>query len=366
MGRIDTYDFEGEYVTWTTDGAYAGTVFHREGKFNCTNVCGTLKAKDDQRLDLLFLSYLLSTQAKKHVSYVGNPKLMNCVMAEIEMSLPEYKPEQTRIAQILSTADKAIAKTEALIAKYQRIKTGLMQDLLTRGIDEHGNIRSEQTHRFKTEKGLRVPEEWEVTRLKECITPGTTITYGIVQTGPHIPDGVRVLRTLDLKEDYIDTSNLLRTTPEISNQFKRTLLKEGDLVCNVRASVGDFNIVPKDLEGVNLTRGVARISPKKEINNRYLLWFLKSEINKRQMELLIKGTTFIDINIADLREIYVGIPKNKKEQDTIAANLDAVLKKINSTNLTLSKLHSLKTGLMQDLLSGKVKVKVEEGSVVKS
>ena len=60
-----------------------------------------------------------------------------------------FQPEQTKIAEILSTVDRAIEQTEALIAKQQRIKTGLMQDLLTRGIDEHGNLRSEQTHEFK-------------------------------------------------------------------------------------------------------------------------------------------------------------------------------------------------------------------------
>ena len=69
MGAIDTFDFNGEYVTWTTDGAYAGTVFYRSGKFNCTNVCGTLRAKNPQ-LSMPFIAYKLSTLAKDHVSYV--------------------------------------------------------------------------------------------------------------------------------------------------------------------------------------------------------------------------------------------------------------------------------------------------------
>jgi type I restriction enzyme S subunit len=292
----------------------------------------------------------------------GLPNIQQKAIREFEFDCPKEKPEQTLIAQILSKVDGGIELTEKLIAKYQRTKTGLMQDLLTKGIDEQGNIRSEKTHRFKTENGLSVPEEWNILRLKNCVTKGTTITYGIVQTGLHRPDGVRVLRTVDLKEDYIDSSNLLRTSPEISNLFKRTILKEGDLVCNVRASVGDFNIVPKELEGVNTTRGVARISPKQEINNRYLLWFLKSETNKRQMELLIKGTTFIDINIADLREIFVCIPK-KIEQDKIANNLESILKTINDAKANLHKLQSLKTGLMQDLLSGKVRVKIKENEL---
>ena len=76
--------------------------------------------------------------AKDHVSYVGNPKLMNGVVADITITIPVDGTEQSKIAEILSTVDRAIEQTEALIAKQQQIKTGLMQDLLTRGIDEQG------------------------------------------------------------------------------------------------------------------------------------------------------------------------------------------------------------------------------------
>ena len=85
MGRLDSYDFDGEYVTWTTDGAYAGTVFHRSGRFNCTNVCGTLRDKGVYAVDMRFASEYLSTVAKNHVSYVGNPKLMNGIFGEIDL-----------------------------------------------------------------------------------------------------------------------------------------------------------------------------------------------------------------------------------------------------------------------------------------
>ena len=81
---------------------------------------------------------------------------------------PSSKPEQTRIAEILSTLGRAIEQTEALIAKQQRIKTGLMQALLNRGIDEHGNLRSEDTHQFKDSPLGRIPQSrthlWSMTR----------------------------------------------------------------------------------------------------------------------------------------------------------------------------------------------------------
>lgn len=349
-------------ITISEGGNSCGFINYLKVKFWSGGHCYTLQDIKDG-FDTDYLYYALKGKEYKIMGLrvgSGLPNIQQKAIKSFEIQYPEDKPEQTRIAEILSTADEAIAHTEALIAKYQRIKTGLMQDLLTKGIDENGNIRSKETHKFVVKNGIEVPEEWEVIKLIDCVDKSTIITYGIVQTGLHVLDGVRVLRTVDLQKDKIESSNLLRTTEEISNSYKRTILKKFDLVCNVRASVGDFNIIDDDdLVGCNTTRGVARISPKKEINPYYLLWFLRSERNTKQMELLIKGTTFIDINIADLREIWIPIPNNISEQDKIAEKLIQITDTLQDYNRQLLKLQSLKTGLMQDLLSGKVRVNMD-------
>lgn len=128
MGFIDTYDFDGEYVTWTTDGEKAGTVFHRMGKFNCTNVCGTIQlVKDNAK----FISYILGINTPKHVSRnLANPKLMNEPMKNIELPIPSLS-EQDRIATILSDMDAELEALEAQLAKARQIKQGMMQELLT-------------------------------------------------------------------------------------------------------------------------------------------------------------------------------------------------------------------------------------------
>lgn len=144
FGYIDSFDFDGEYVTWTTDGAYAGTVFYRNGRFNCTNVCGTLQSRSDQ-LDMRYLAAVLSTKTQSHVSYVGNPKLMNNIMAEVVVSIPPLS-EQRAIAAVLDTVDDAIQRADQLIAKLKLIKAGLLHDLLTRGIDAEGNLRDPAAH----------------------------------------------------------------------------------------------------------------------------------------------------------------------------------------------------------------------------
>lgn len=134
LGFLNSYDFEGDYVTWTTDGAHAGTVFYREGRFNCTNVCGTINNKTKD-IDLRYLAYKLGTVAKKYVSYVGNPKLMNNVMGQIKIRLPENVKEQTLIATVLFLIDEEVDILTTMLEVVSNQKKGLMQKLLT------GNIR---------------------------------------------------------------------------------------------------------------------------------------------------------------------------------------------------------------------------------
>jgi restriction endonuclease S subunit/methylase of polypeptide subunit release factors len=119
MGSINTFDFDGEYVTWTTDGIYAGTCFYRNGKFNCTNVCGTLKAKNE-KLIIQFLPLVLNDITPNHVVKSANPKLMNNVMANIKIPLPPLEIQE-KIVLECEAIDKAAesAKNEVEKAKKE-------------------------------------------------------------------------------------------------------------------------------------------------------------------------------------------------------------------------------------------------------
>ena len=149
-------------------------------------------------------------------------------LRRITFSFPKLTSEQTKIAEILSTVDQAIDQTEALITKQQRIKTGLMQDLLTRGIDTDGNLRSEDTHEFKDSPLGRIPVDWEVKELHNLVDE--PITYGIVQAGPHIENGIPYVRTGDMTGEDIQVSQLLRTTHQIAKSYKRSSIFPGDII----------------------------------------------------------------------------------------------------------------------------------------
>ena len=127
MGYLDNYAFNGEYITWTTDGANAGTVFYRNGKFNCTNVCGILKLRSDY--DTYFCSLVLGLATKKYVSTnLANPKLMNNTMASIIIGLPSLKV-QKRIANLFRCIDDKIQQNEILAQKYNLVKTFLLRQM---------------------------------------------------------------------------------------------------------------------------------------------------------------------------------------------------------------------------------------------
>ena len=137
MGSIDTYDFEGDYLTWTTDGANAGTVFRRSGKFNCTNVCGTLlpKRKDD---DLRYFVDAVGICTAAFIRHDINPKLMNNVMASIKVPVPPLM-EQTAIAAYVSAfKDKeTVLIQEAFtgISLLQERRSALISAAVTGKID---------------------------------------------------------------------------------------------------------------------------------------------------------------------------------------------------------------------------------------
>ncbi len=105
LGKINTYKYDGEYLTWTTDGANAGTVFRRSGKFSVTNVCGLLRIKEEDILND-YLYYALSVEAKKHVnSGMGNPKLMSNVMGAIKIIIPSVDKQESTIRVLNSLSE---------------------------------------------------------------------------------------------------------------------------------------------------------------------------------------------------------------------------------------------------------------------
>ena len=127
MGYLDNYMFDGEYITWTTDGANAGTVFYRKGKFNCTNVCGTLKILP--KFDCYFVSLVLQQATQKYVSSnLANPKLMNNTMASIKIRMPNMET-QKQLSKVFQTLDSCLLVHQRICKMYLSEKQYLLRQM---------------------------------------------------------------------------------------------------------------------------------------------------------------------------------------------------------------------------------------------
>ena len=140
FGNIDTYAYDGEYVQWTTDGAHAGSIFLRNGKFSITNVCGILKVNEEYKDVILpsYLAYFLTIEAPKHVDYsISNPKLMSNVMSEIEIIIPPLKI-QREIVSLLQEVDdlqKELLDSLAIEIKQRNNQLDYYKNVILYGFD---------------------------------------------------------------------------------------------------------------------------------------------------------------------------------------------------------------------------------------
>jgi len=208
-----------------------------------------------------------------------------------------------------------------------------------------------KTEEYKDSPVGRIPKDWEVYTLGECVRPDAPITYGIVQAGSHVEGGVPYIRTGDMAGDRLSLEGLLRTSPQIAASYRRSEVRTGEIVCAIRATVGKVLEVPPELDGANLTQGTARIASRENINNHFLLWALRSNYAQRQFDLAVKGTTFSEITLENLRKIYVALPSSRDEQDRIAEILDTIDSTIAHTSSLIAKLKQMKAGLLHDLLT---------------
>jgi len=299
------------------------------------------------------LSDCVTAQIEALVVGSNYPAINLNAVRGLRVLVPPYS-EQNKIAEILSTVDQAIEQTEALIAKQQRIKTGLMQDLLTRGIDEHGNLRSEQTHEFKDSPLGRIPVEWNLETLNNCVRTDAPICYGILMPGQEHDGGVPVIKVKNIIGGHIVQDDILLTDPRIDAQYKRSRLRAGDLLLTIRGTTGRLALVPPELDGANITQDTARVRLKEEISSQFFYFLLQSFPLQDQIRLHTLGQAVKGINIGEVKKIFFGLP-DRNEQEEIAKRLVAIQERIDSSKRELAKHASIKTALMQDLLTGEVR-----------
>jgi type I restriction enzyme S subunit len=313
-----------------------------------------LTAKENASAKFLLYAILsedVSRQIDGLVIGSNYPAINSSAVRSLKIYTPP-KPEQTKIAEILSTVDRAIEQTEALIAKQQRIKTGLMQDLLTRGIDENGNLRSEQTHPFKDSPLGRIPVEWEVKPIEsklECI-----IDYR-GRTPVKTDAGIPLITAKNVREGFLcEEPREFIDTDAYDSWMTRGIPEPGDVMITTEAPMGNVARVP-DYKIALAQRLITLPTKKNELSSDFLFWMLHWSRTLERLELLTSGSTVVGIKQSVFRRVEFSFPP-LDEQSKIAALLNAERDTAETNLKHLSKLRALKTALMQDLLTGRKRV----------
>jgi len=196
-------------------------------------------------------------------------------------------PEQRRIAEVLDRAEALRAKRRAALAQLDTLTQAIFLDMFGDPI--------ENSYQFP------------VLRMIELVDPARPISYGILMPGPVQSEGVKYVRVVDMQDRGIELSGIRKTTEAISNSFRRSLLKPGDLLMSIRGHVGRFGVVPHDLDGANITQDTARLAIV-GADSVFVRECLRTEGFQRWMAKHTKGVAVRGINLGDVKLMPIIMP----------------------------------------------------------
>ncbi len=285
----------------------------------------------------------------------------------IAVSAPPL-PQQRKIARILTTIDDLIEKTDALIAKYQAIKQGMMHDLFTRGVDEHGQLRppyEEAPELYKQSELGWIPKEWEVRDFGDEIGPIVSGWSPICDAVEATEDEWAILKTTAVVwNGYVDTEN--KRLPIGLLPITELEVQRDDILITRKGPVERVGVVvhvPTTRRRLMIPDTVFRVRLK--VGSLLQPEFVPLALGCEQVQVGWYGKKIgladaqVNINHGILRSTAVPVP-SLDEQQQICERVSALQSRCSSDRVYLGSLLSVKSGLMQDLLTGKVRVKVDE------
>lgn len=360
VDSIDDYIFDQPLILLAEDGGYFDEYEHRpiaykvEGKSWVNNHAHVLEPKKSESFNWIYYSLV----HKNILSYINSgtrAKLNQADLRRIKIAFPPLK-EQQKIAAILSTVDEQLEQTNQLIEKTKELKKGLMQQLLTKGI---GHTEFKQT-----ELG-EIPVEWEVIQIKDLIESGLILKHSDGNHGSLYPkanefiaEGIPYISANSLKNGIVDLKMAKYLSVERASKFKKGVAINNDVLFAHNATVGPVGILKTKKDYVILSTSLTlfRCNPD-YIKPIYLSNYLSSPVFKKQYEKVMGQTTRNQVPITTQKELYAIIP-SIQEQQKIAEILSSIDEDIEGYKEEKAKYEELKKGLMQQLLTGKKRVKV--------
>lgn len=314
MGYYNDYLYENA-ITWTTDGANAGTVHYRPGKFYCTNVCGVLLS--DEGNANRCVAEILGSVSKKYVSYVGNPKLMNNVMSEIKIYVPTID-EQKRIDDFISVIDHRIDKQLKLIEHLKKYKRGLLQAIFSREVQ------------------LENLSNWEHRLFSEIASLGK---------GKYTPKQEEALPCIELEHLEQQTGQIIGYANSNEQNSVKSVFHKGDVLFGkLRPYLRKFAL--PEYDGV-CSSEIWVLHPESNIDSTFLFYLIQSESFIAAANIS-SGTKMPRAEWSKVSNESFFIPE-LSEQKRIADLFSAIDKRIVNASRSVNKMQSLKQGLLQQL-----------------
>ena len=364
FGYLDTYDYSGPAITWTTDGAKAGTVFYRDGYYNCTNVCGILQIKPQYKKnsELRFLTRAIGIVAECNKrADINGYKIMSNEMANIHFAIPSFK-EQIRIADFLDkkcdAVDELIKQTRESIGEYKRYKSTLLTHVVTHGICTDSVMKNSGVDWME-----KVPENWKVTQLRHCASIRSGITLGKTYSKDTELVKMPYLRVANVQDGYVDTNDVavLQVSKEEIEKYNlsagEVLMTEGgDRDKLGRGCVWDGRITPCLHQN-----HIFAVKVKENLLNPYYLEYLTaSSVGRTYFDVTaVKTTNLACTSSSKVLAFTIPLPSIEEQNeivDYLKEKCGCIETVISKKEQFISELENYKKSLIYEYVTGKKEV----------
>lgn len=335
MGYYSDYLYE-DAITWTTDGANAGTVKFRKGKFYCTNVCGVLLSNEG--IANKAVAEALNAVAWKYVSHVGNPKLMNNVMSEIEIMIPKSVEEQLKISEYLDTFDNLITLHQRKCTETKKMKKYMLQKMFPQNGLDFPEIRFEG-----------FTDAWEQRKLGEICE---RVTRKNKNNESDLPLTIASQFGLIDQRDFF---NKVVAAKDMSNYY---LLKKGEFAYNKSYSNGfDYGSIKRlnvYEQGCLSTLYICFGITSDEVESDYLECFFDTLKWYGDVSMICaEGARNHGLLNVDTKgffdEVTIDLPKSLEEQKKISAYLNALDNLVTLHQKKCDELRKMKKFMLQNM-----------------
>lgn len=355
--RSNRYTFDGEGILMAGDGVGAGRVFHHAfGQYAVHQ--RVYRLFNFHNINTDFLMYYNSTlfpnemdrgSAQSTVPSVRLPMLQN-----FNVCLPSIYEQQAIVSFLdkkCTAIDEAIERYKKIIERLNEIVISEISYRVNAGLNDNVELRKTQYAWLD-----RIPTHWTTNKVKYI--SNKSVSYGVIKLYEPDENGIKVLRCSDVQKGYIVPDHIRTITKELSDEYARTILSPGDVVVNVRGTLGGCAVVPENMNGYNVAREVAVISPHRDkYDSRFVMYCMLSDHFANYRTETLSGAVYMGINMETLGNYVCPIPPIQ-EQTEISDYLDDFCSKtrnsINCHNLIISKLEEYRKSLIYHAVTGKI------------